>query len=71
MEVRTTIKLQTNQADLLKKVSEALDIDQGKVIRWAFDLVENIVQSKHFDAIKEDMTPKEKYLLDTIKSCLT
>lgn len=71
MEVRTTIKLNRNQADLLKKLSEALDIDQGKVTRWTFDLMESLVKSKHYQLVRDDMNPKEKYLLDTIKSCLT
>jgi len=71
MDIRTTIKLTDEQAGILALLSSSLDIDQGKVIRWALSALINIVQNKNYEGLRNDLSPQEKYLLDTLKQSLT
>jgi len=71
MDQRTTIKLTDEQTGILVLLSTSLDIDQGKVIRWALSALINIVQNKHYEALRDDLSPQEKYLLDTLRTSLT
>ncbi len=70
---RTTILLSDDQAHVIEKLSSALDIDQGKAVRWIVSTLCEIAHT-HDDqdpCLKcKDMKPQAKYLLDTLSSIL-
>lgn len=67
--VRVTIALDHEQKILLDRLSTALDVDQGKVIRWMVNTlneVANICDDK--PDCRSKLKPQSKYMLDTLSS---
>lgn len=70
---RTTIMLKDEQAQCIDDLAQHLDIDQGKVIRWTINTINDIAFNKTPEAkqFRVTLTPQAKYLLDTWSTMLS
>lgn len=70
---RTTIMLKDDQAKSIDVLAQSLDIDQGKVIRWTINTMNDIalMNNKESRLFIATLNPQAKYLLDTWSSILS
>ncbi len=65
---RITIALSEFQHNYLVGLSDRLDVDQGKAIRWMLKTCLELSDPEQVDLgpIRDQLTPPAKYLLDTM-----
>lgn len=67
--VRITIALDDEHKELLDRLSTALDVDQGKVIRWMVNTLSEVAYlCDDVPDCKGKLKPQSKYMLDTLSS---
>jgi hypothetical protein len=67
--VRITIALDDEQKELLDQLSTALDVDQGKSIRWMINTLSEMSRlCSEIPECRSKLNPQAKYMLDTLSS---
>ena len=69
--IRMTLALSKQKTELIHKLADALDIDQGKAIRWIIKTMVEMTELKQDKVLREKLTPRAKYMLDTLSSIIS